>query len=75
MKDCDQVKLIVEKEAYANKGVHKGMTGFIMDPRCVEGKRLVSFSGEFLQAPNGVWYTTDIECEIKEEDLEVVVKS
>lgn len=72
MKDCDQVKLITERENYIKKGIRKGMTGFIMDPRCVEGKRLVSFDGEFKQSPDGVWYTTDIECAILEEDLEVI---
>ncbi|GHV01121.1 hypothetical protein FACS1894211_10190 [Clostridia bacterium] len=75
MKDCDQVKLAVDKEAYAKKGVYKGMVGFIMDPRCINGERLVSFSGEFRQTPDGVWYTTDIECEIKEEDLEIVTEA
>jgi len=72
MKDCDQVRLIRDRELYKKEGVKKGMTGFIMDPRCIEGKRLVSFSGEFKQKPDGVWYTTDIECTIYEEDLEVV---
>ncbi|MCL2061438.1 MAG: hypothetical protein FWH03_02305 [Firmicutes bacterium] len=72
MNDCDQVKVIRDRERYAKHGVHKGMTGYIMDPRCVDGKRLVSFSGEFLQAPNGVWYTTDVDCDILEKDLELV---
>lgn len=62
MKEYDQVKVTNDRDIYAKKGVFKGMTGFIMDPRCIEGTRLVIFSGEFYQAPDGVWYTTDIEC-------------
>ena len=72
MKEYDDVKVIVEKERYAKEGVHKGMVGTILDPRRVEGDWLVVFDGEFKQDKDGAWYTTDIECEIAETDLEVV---
>jgi len=72
MNDCDQVRLINVRKAYEKDGLALGMTGFIMDPRCIEGQRLVSFSGGVLQASNGIWYTTDIECPVYEEDLEVI---
>ena len=76
MKEYDVVKVIVEKEQYTKEGVHKDMQGTIMDPRCIEDSWLVIFDGEFLQEPTtGVWYTTDIECVIKEKDLEVVHES
>lgn len=74
MKECDQVRVINDKDFYSNKNIYKGMTGFIMDPRCINGKWLVCFDGEFKQALDGVWYTTDIECAILEEDLEVISK-
>lgn len=72
MKEYDVVKVIVEKEKYARQNVHKGMSGTIIDPRSIDGTRLVCFDGDFKQLPDGAWYTTDIECAIKEEDLELV---
>ena len=72
MKEYDRVRLIRDRQAYTKRGVSKGREGYIMDPRCIEGKWLVAFSGEFFQRSDGVWYTTDIECGVKEEDLEVV---
>ena len=76
MKEYDQVKVLVDKDEYAKEGVFKDMVGFIMDPRCINGRWLVIFSGEFLQEPTtGVWYTTDVDCVIREEDLEVVHES
>ena len=75
MKEYDDVKVIRDRERYAKEGVYKGMVGTIMDPRCIEGLKLVIFSGEFLQKPNGTWYTTDIECPVLEKDVEVVRES
>ena len=43
MKEYDRVKLIVEKEEYAKYEVHKGMDGWICDPRKINGKWLVCF--------------------------------
>ena len=43
MKEYDRVELIVEKEKYANEGVHKGMDGWICDPRNINGQWLVCF--------------------------------
>ena len=43
MKEYDRVRLIVEKEKYAEDGVHKGMDGWICDPRNIDGQWLVSF--------------------------------
>lgn len=43
MKEMDAVEVIVEKEKYAKEGVHKGMQGWICDPRCTRGGWLVNF--------------------------------
>lgn len=72
MKECDQVRVIRDRESYAKENIFKGMSGFIMGPRCIEGKWLVIFDGEFKQSPEGVWYTTDTDCAIREEDLEII---
>ena len=65
MKEYDRVRLIVEKEKYAEDGVHKGMDGWICDPRNIDGQWLVSFD-QFGDLP-------EIACiPVKEEDLEVL---
>ena len=62
MKENDEVRLTVEKEKYARKGFHKGMTGEICDPRKIDGEWLVSF-----------WNNDVVDyIEVKEEDLEVI---
>ncbi|MDD7093007.1 MAG: hypothetical protein PUI02_06685, partial [Christensenellaceae bacterium] len=67
MKEYDRVRLIVEKEKYAEDGVHKGMDGWICDPRNIDGQWLVSFD-QFGDLP-------EIACiPVKEEDLEVMVE-
>ena len=43
MKELDCVEVAVEKEKYAKDGVHKGMQGWICDPRCMDDSRLVNF--------------------------------
>ncbi len=43
MKEMDCVELIVEKNKYAKEGVHKGMQGWICDPRGINGMHLVCF--------------------------------
>ena len=43
MKEYDRVEIIAEREEYAKHGVHKGMDGWICDPRKIEGSWLVSF--------------------------------
>lgn len=43
MKEMDCVEVLVEKERYAKCGVHKGMQGWICDPRSINDARLVSF--------------------------------
>ena len=75
MKEYDRVELIVEKEKYANEGVHKGMDGWICDPRKIDGFWLVSFEGEIFQGEDGVWDCTDITIEFLEEDLKVIKES
>ena len=65
MQEMDNVQVIVEKEKYAQNGVHKGMFGWICYPKCMEGYWLVNFPqcGE----------KEDIaEISIKEEDLRIV---
>ena len=43
MKEMDCVEVIVEKERYAKYGVHKGMQGWICEPRTIQGTWLVNF--------------------------------
>ena len=65
MQEMDPVRVIVEKEKYAKEGVHKGMYGWICDPRYTRNGWLVNFPqyGE----------KDDIaEIDILEEDMEVV---
>ena len=65
MQEMDCIEVTVEKEKYARHGVHKGMQGWICDPRCINEAWLVNFPqcGE----------KEDIaEISINEEDLKVV---
>ena len=43
VKEYARVQVIVEKKKYADEGVHKGMVGWICDPRTIDGMRLVDF--------------------------------
>ena len=43
MKEMDCVEVIVEKECYVKEGVHKGMQGWICDPKNIDGSWLVNF--------------------------------
>ena len=43
MRYMDCVEVIVEKNRYASKGVHKGMQGWICDERNIENCWLVNF--------------------------------
>lgn len=67
MKEYDRVKLIVEKEEYAKYEVHKGMDGWICDPRSIEKTRLVCFDNNDLDEFPII--------EILEEDLIVIRES
>ena len=68
MKEYDRVELIVEKEKYEKEGVHKGMDGWICDPRNINGQWLVCFDQE-LDLPNIATIP------VKEEDLKVIKES
>ena len=43
MKEMDCVEVIVEKKCYTDEGVHKGMQGWICDPRSIDHSWLVNF--------------------------------
>ena len=43
MKEMDCVEVIDENDKYAQRGVHKGMQGWICDPRSIDGTWLVNF--------------------------------
>ena len=43
MRMLDCVELVAEKECYAKEGIHKGMQGWICDPRSIDGTWLVNF--------------------------------
>lgn len=70
MKLHDRVQLIHDKAAYKNAGVKFEDTGTIMgEKRC--GYFLVYFDGEIF-CRDGIWQTTEIDCAVLEEDLEVI---
>lgn len=68
MKEYDRVVLIVEKEKYAKEDAHKGMDGWICDPRNINGQWLICFDQKF-DLPNIATIA------VKEEDLKVIVES
>ena len=43
MKEMDCVEVINDKERYTKNGIHKGMQGWICDPRSIDGTWLVNF--------------------------------
>ena len=43
MKEMDCVEVINDKERYTKSGIHKGMQGWICDPRSIDGTWLVNF--------------------------------
>lgn len=43
MKGLDCVEVIHEKDRYAERGIHRGMQGWICDPRSIDGTWLVDF--------------------------------
>lgn len=65
MKEYDRVELVVEKEEYTKEGVHKGMDGWICDPRNIEGSWLVCFDQEG-ELENIATIA------VKEEDLKII---
>ena len=65
MKEYDFVEVMVEKEEYAKEGVHKGMQGTILDPRCIEESWLVYFE-------DPITFADTIGIPIKEKDLKIV---
>lgn len=44
MREIDCAEITVEKEKYAKQGIHKGMQGWICDPRNIDNSWLVNFS-------------------------------
>lgn len=67
MKEFSIVRLIVEKERYAKDGVHKGMDGWICDPRNIDGEWLVCFD-QYGDLPDIATIP------VKEEDLELIAE-
>lgn len=65
MKEFSYVEVLVEKEEYSKEGVHKGMCGTILDPRCIDGHWLVYFE-------DPITYADTIGIPILEKDLKVL---
>ena len=65
MKEMDCVEVLVEKEKYAEDGVHKGMQGWICLEQRVEGRWLVNF-------PQCGAKKDIATISIKEEDLKII---
>ena len=66
LQEYDLVRVLVEKEQYAKRGVHKGMEGTILEPEKIDGGWMVYFADE-----TGA---DTIACHIKEKDLELVCR-
>ena len=64
LQEYDYVELMVEREEYADEGVHKGMRGTILNPEKIRGCWQVYFSDEtgsdFVAVP------------VREEDLKLI---
>lgn len=70
MKELDRVRLIKDRAEYTREGVHKGDVGTVMlGDR--NGYVLVFFDGEEYQE-FGVTLISDIEVEVRSEDLIVL---
>ena len=65
MQEYDRVELLVEKECYAQEGVHKGMDGWICFEQRCEGEWLVCFD-QYGEQDNIATIS------VKEEDLKVI---
>ena len=65
MKEMDCVEVINEKDKYAKRGIHKGMQGWICDPRNIDGTWLVNF-------PQYGEHDDIATLDIKEEDLRLL---
>ena len=65
MKEYDRVRLLVEKECYAEEGVHKGMDGWICNEQRCEGSWRVCFD-QYGDLPNIATIA------VKVEDMEVI---
>lgn len=68
MKEYDRVMLVEQKEKYAKEGIYKGMSGWICDPRIIEGHWLVCFD-QFGELPNIATIP------VKAEDLRVMTEA
>lgn len=64
LQEYDYVELMVERDEYADEGVHKGMRGTILNPEKIRGCWQVYFSDEtgadFAAVP------------VREEDLKLI---
>ena len=65
MKEYDRVRLLVEKERYAEEGVHKGMDGWICNEQRCDVSWLVCFD-QYGDLPNIATIA------VKVEDMEVI---
>ncbi len=65
MQEYDHIEVIVEKEAYAKEGIHKGMQGWICDPRSIGGTWLVNF-------PQCGAHRDIAEIPVQEQDLKTI---
>ena len=66
LREYDAVRVLVEKEEYAKRGVHKGMVGTILEPEKIDGRWDVYFEDEE--------FADTIESPISETDLELVFR-
>ena len=64
LQEYDYVELMVEREEYADEGVHKGMCGTILNPEKIRGCWQVYFSDE-----TGADFAAE---PVREEDLKLI---
>ena len=74
MKEYDKVELISDKKEFTDLGLKKGDKGTILGPKR-NGYWLVVFERELLQDEDGVWYSTDIDVAVLDEDVKVIWES
>lgn len=67
LEEHDEVELIVENKKYARRGAHKGMTGFVVSERAINGEWCVLFP-----QPLGV---PDFDTGIDEKDLKLLSRT
>lgn len=72
VRENDKVKVIQDRPRYKREGIQKGMVGYLEFGFPLKNQWSVVFSGEAFQIEgDDCWHFANIQCCIREEDLEV----